>query len=180
MKTTAKFLFMLLILGSVFIMTIAEFLYGFPLPSAFYLICFSLAAALLFINRTKAHSLLTIIYAVLLVTVWLVPWSPRKPFLRKFDSIKPGMSVEEVRLLMKGYVEGTGWPANPFATNKESRMVAIGTGQTFQTGTSQTGEMEIKNSVVFRHTIHDGRYNADFGVVTFRNNRVVSTSFLPD
>lgn len=180
MKTTAKVLFMLLSLTSLFLALFVEVLWKFPFQTPFYVVCFLIAAVLYLVVRTKQHLLLTSVYLLLLGTIWLIPWSPRKPFLRKLDSIQTGMSVEEVRSVMKGYVEGTGWPANPFATNSESRLVAIGTGQTFQTGTSQTGEMEIKNSIVFRHTIHDGRYNADFGVVEFRNRRVVSTSFLPD
>lgn len=41
---------------------------------------------------------------VALATLYLVPWSPRKPFLRSFSRIQAGMSAQEVATIMGGYM----------------------------------------------------------------------------
>jgi hypothetical protein len=92
----------------------------------------------------------------LVLALFLIPWSTRKPFLRHLYSIKPGMSVNEVKKIMAGYMEGTGWK-NPW--------------------TSQ--EVNINSSLVFRHS-NDGQFNSDWGVVTIQDGKVVDVRFDPD
>lgn len=179
MKSLSKILFLIFCLASLFLASFAEIFADWPLPLPFYVICVGITVLLFGIVRSKKIGLATIIYVALLASLHFAPWSPRKKFLRDLYNIQPGMSVTEARSVMKDYAEGTGWPANPFTTN-ENTLVDAGSGQTFQTKTNDAGEMEIKDSIVFRHDIHDGRFNSDFGVVEFKSNRVVSIRFLPD
>jgi hypothetical protein len=46
-------------------------------------------------------------------TLYFVDWSTRKPFLRDLARVRVGMSEAEVRHVMAGYKEGTGWPTPP-------------------------------------------------------------------
>jgi hypothetical protein len=112
--------------------------------------------------------------------LYFVPWSSRKPFLHDLYSIQPGMTEADVRRVMGRYKEGTGWPAAyggmPAGTGT---LTDLGTGSTHATGTTPAGEMTIQDSLVFRHST-DGAFDADFGIVTFRNSRVVEVSFSPD
>jgi hypothetical protein len=91
-----------------------------------------------------------------------LPWSSRSGFLKRLDAIRPGMTVSEVRKVMAGYREGTGWPANPFAESRDSRA-----------------EFEIEGAIVFRHS-DEPAYNADWGVVHFQDGRVTKVEFSPD
>jgi hypothetical protein len=86
----------------------------------------------------------------------LIPWTSRKPFLQALSSIHRGMTVAEVKRRMAGYQEGTGW-IDPF-TNQE---------------------IKINGSLVFRHS-DEARFNADWGIVSFQEGRVVEVRFEPD
>lgn len=102
-------------------------------------------------------------YTLILAVLWLVPWSSRKVFLHDLSRVKPGMSRAQVEEILGGYLHGTGWPANPFWSSNES----------------PSGELEIRGAQVFRHS-NDGRFNSDWGVVHFEDDRVRSVEFLYD
>ncbi len=87
--------------------------------------------------------------ALALTVLCMVPWNSRKEFLRHFDQVKIGMSVEEVRAVMASY---------SFA----DRMGA--------------------HELVVRTYIHsrNGRFDSDWGMVSFLKGRVVEVTFLPD
>jgi hypothetical protein len=89
------------------------------------------------------------------------------------------MREDEVRNIMAGYMEGTGWPA---VYGGESHGEGIvndpGSGSSYP-ASEVDGELAIKNSLVFRHS-DDGAYNSDWGIVTFEEGRVVSVDFSPD
>ena len=92
----------------------------------------------------------------LILALYLVPWSSRKPFLRDLFSIRPGMTMAEAERIMAGYKRGTGWKVP---------------------GTNQ--EFAPDGAIVFRHS-DDGLFNADWGVVTIVNGKVVDVRFDPD
>ncbi len=50
-----------------------------------------------------------ILLAMLAVLYW-IPWSSRKPFLRNFSQIHPGMTIEEVDSVMGEYPRGSHLP----------------------------------------------------------------------
>lgn len=102
-------------------------------------------------------------YTLILAVLWLVPWSSRKVFLQDLARVEPGMSRAQVEEILGGYLHGTGWPANPFWSSNES----------------PSGELEIQGAQVFRHS-NDGRFNADWAVVHFKEGRVASVEFLYD
>jgi hypothetical protein len=129
-----------------------EVVMGVSVDAAIYLpfaIVFSGAVGLkrpILQHRKRLAALIAV--NALIVGLFLIPWTTRKPFLRQLYSIKPGMSVDEVKKIMAGVVEET----------------YDGPGR----------------SLCFRHSIHDWRFNADIGVVTFHEGKVVDVQFLPD
>ena len=106
-------------------------------------------------------------------------YTSRKAFLRDFYSIKVGMSQNEVQSIMGKYITGTGWPAYGMNPGDHGELAEAGSNREFQTTANQQGELELRNSVVYRHS-RDGRYDSDWGVVKFENGRVVGIEFLPD
>jgi hypothetical protein len=92
----------------------------------------------------------------LILALYLVPWSTRKPFLHDLYSIKPGMTLAEAERIMARYKRGTGW-------------TIPGAGQ----------EVSPAGSIVFRHS-DDGLFNADWGVVTIQAGKVIDVRFDPD
>lgn len=124
-----------------------------------------------------------ITFAIILagiVMLYFVPWTSRKPFLHDLYSIQPGMTEAEVRRIMGRYMEGTGWPA-PYggAPSGTGTLTNLGTGATHGTGTSPSGQMTIKSSLVFRHST-DGASNSDWGIVALNDGKVTGVSFSPD
>lgn len=180
MKSVLQYLLWVFVAVTVLLAAIIEILAFMPLPGWFYLLCILVIAGAGMLLRTTQAKLAVLASALLLGCLHFVPWSSRKPFLRDLANIKPGMSVEEVRSMMARYVEGTGWPTNPFSENGGGVLQEAGTQRGFQIEANASGEMEIQNSLVFRHNPDDGRFNSDWGVVEFSNNRVIKVSFLPD
>lgn len=117
-------------------------------------------------GRILAFALLTALTALL----YMVPWTSRKPFLRDLGSIRPGMSEAEVRQIMRGYIEGTGWPASPASAEREN----AGYGQA-----AAPEPLALPGSLVFRHSTN-GAFNSDWGVVALENGRVTRVRFDPD
>lgn len=129
------------------------------------------------IGRLSAlASLITVV-----ATLYFVDWTTRKPFLRDLDRIRVGMTEAEVRRIMGRYLEGTGWPANPFdpSTNATSTLTDLGSGSQYSTTASPSGEMVVRDSLVFRHS-NDGAFNSDWGIISFAGGRVVGVEFSPD
>jgi hypothetical protein len=130
-----------------------EMLIGGPITASIYLpLAIIYSGAIGFerpiLQHRKRLAALVAANAVVLA-LFLVPWTTRKPFLRDLYSIKPGMSVAEARKIMARWVD-------------ESRGIDTG------------------NSISFRHSIHDARFNADFGQVDIQNGKVVGVWFSPD
>jgi energy-coupling factor transporter transmembrane protein EcfT len=85
-----------------------------------------------------------------LVILHFVPWSPRKVFLQHFNRVQVGMTPGEVAGIMQPY---------------------------------EYGEQKKGLGVVCRTYVHDradGRFDSDWGQITFVAGRVVKTKFLAD
>jgi hypothetical protein len=117
------------------------------------------------------------LFLAALIILHAVPWNSRKVFLRDFDKVRVGMTVEEVEAVMGKYIKGTGWPAGPSTTRQV--LTEVGTGISMKTYESPTGELGIQDSVVYRHS-NDGAFNSDWGIVRFQEGRVVWKDFMPD
>lgn len=102
-------------------------------------------------------------FVVALGVLWVVPWTPRKAFLRDLDRVELGMTRAEVEEVMSGYIRGTGWPAGPLDAQ----------------GHAPPGELRVHQAEVFRHST-TGDFDSDWGVVYFENDRVRAVEFLPD
>jgi hypothetical protein len=113
--------------------------------------------------RHQLRRLVTLISICFVTAIlYLTPWSSRNAFLKDLYSIKPGMTVTEVKAVMRGYIQGTGFPSNPFAETP-----------------GPPGELTIQGALVFRHS-EEPAYNADWGIVNLRDGRVTSVEFSAD
>jgi len=155
------------------------------LPVAWWLYAAVTVALVLVMSVTLAKKipLRTLVVPLIGIAVawvlYFVPWSGRKLFLKDLHSIQPGMNEDEVRNIMAGYMEGTGWPALYGGDNHGEGVVNdLGTGSSHQ-ATEVDGKLAIRNALVFRHS-DEGAYNSDWGIVTFEGGGVVSVDFSPD
>ncbi len=130
-------------------------------------------------RRTKVT--FQVVFVITVVLLWFFPMSSRQPFLRDLSSVRPGMTVAQVNAIMGKYMKGTGWPPNPFDSGASSpnTLTVLPHGSTHQTKTNNKGEMEIADAITYRHS-DEAEYNSDWGVVSFKNGRVVKTEFMPD
>jgi hypothetical protein len=140
-----------------------EFLFRFPVPLWVYLpVTIALEGALWQRrcppDQARPYKKIVAVGAVI-AGLYLVPWTPRKPFLRALGSVRSGMSMVDVRRVMAGYLESTrtGWRI---------------TGDTVQ-------EPVVGGHVSFRHS-DDPDFNADIATVSFANGRVTHVGFSPD
>ena len=166
------------------LMIFVEVLLGFPITWWIYL-AFMLGCGLAlsmpnsFSNQyARIASLLVI--AVVLATLYLVPWTTRKPFLHDLYSIQPGMTEAQAREIMTGYMEGTGWP--PYSADEPHQEMTLdvpGFDAPFTAVVSEKGDLMLRGNIVFRHS-NDGSMNSDWGVVTIDNSKVVSVAFSRD
>jgi hypothetical protein len=115
-----------------------------------------------------------------IAALYFVDWTTRKPFLRDLDRIRVGMSEAEVRHIMGRYKEGSGWPAIPgSSSNAPGTLNIVGSDAQYSTETSPSGQMVIRDSLVFRHS-DDGAFNSDWGIISLSSGRVVRVEFSPD
>lgn len=145
----------------------AEILLAIPLPVWFYATAASLVFLLAAIRRGRSTGIAAAVFIVGLLALHQIPWTTRKPFLRQLHGIRPGMTETQVRSIMFGYQEGTGWPVIP---GPESPPTTTAAGN---------GNLTMANALVFRHS-DDGRFNSDWGVIEFKAGRVSRVQFLPD
>jgi membrane protein implicated in regulation of membrane protease activity len=132
------------------------------------------------LTAQRAQVTAFVVVSALIGLLYLVPWTSRKPFLRDLYSIEIGMDEAQVRQIMDGYIEGTGWPVRvPGATQDVQQVIDPMGGGTYATAPTAAGEMGIADSIVFRHST-DAHFNSDWGIVKFQDGRVVDVSFSPD
>ncbi|WP_406699100.1 hypothetical protein V5E97_09495 [Singulisphaera sp. Ch08] len=144
----------------------SELLVAIPVPWWLYVAATAMFAVGLLRKRPPGQQLgrLVILISMCVVAsvLHLTPWSSRNGFLKDLYSIRPGMSVSEVKAMMAGYIEGTGWPTNPLTKPPVP-----------------PGEFTIRGALVFRHS-EEPAYNSDWGIVNFRDGRVTGVEFSAD
>ena len=90
-----------------------------PLPRAMYLAYAAFSGALLWLCNgrrwTKRTTNAGLLFMSLLACLHFVPWSPRKVFLTKFQSIEPGTTLRAVHSLLEPYV---------FRENRSTRAIS--------------------------------------------------------
>lgn len=165
------------------LVALCEVVMAWPIPRTYYAgLAFVFAVACLRflpLRRQWGYVLTLAVAWSALATLHFVDWNTRKPFLRDLDRIQPGMTEPDVRRIMGHYIEGTGWPANPLAPEGTGTVRVVPGDSQWESGTSHSGELTLKHTVVFRHS-HDGAFASDWGIVTFAAGRVVSVQFSPD
>lgn len=131
---------------------------------------FSTPLLTLFVLRhTKTALILYMVSLCASIVLWRVPLSSRPQFLRNLGRLKPGMTVAKVEEVMQGYMKGVGQKWERFT----------GKGDTLQETTNEDGELEYEGKIVFRHS-DAAAFDSDWGIVTFKNGRVVDVKFAPD
>jgi len=114
-----------------------------------------------------------------IAALYFVDWTTRKVFLRDLARVRVGMTEAEVRRIMDRYMEGTGWPAIPGSSSNAPGTLIAGSDSQYSTEPSPSGEMVIRDSLVFRHS-NDGAFNSDWGIISLSSGRVVRVEFSPD
>lgn len=157
-----------------------EILLAMPLPVWFYGLSGALVILPVVIPPSRLSALVAVVLVGFLIAFHLVPWTSRKPFLGQLNKVQTGMTETQVRVIMTGYKEGTGWPAAPWQpTGSAGTLETAGSSNTFRTVTDTNAQLALADSVVFRHS-DDGRFNSDWGVVEFKDDRVIRIQFMPD
>jgi hypothetical protein len=177
----------LLTIASLALVSFALCEIGMAYPVAWWLyslvaLVFTVALAWPASVRTRLARAFALAAAITVIAaLYFIEWTSRKPFLRDLARVRVGMTEVEVRQIMGRYLEGTGWPASPFdtSTNAPSTLTDVGSGSQYVTSTSPSGEMVIRDSLVFRHAT-DGAFNSDWGIVSLSSGRVVKVEFSPD
>jgi hypothetical protein len=158
---------------------------AYPVVAWWIYLCVAVAFAAGLVRPFSPRSQLARIGALvaviaIIVTLYFVEWTTRKPFLRDLDRIRIGMTETEVRRIMGRYMEGTGLPALPgSASNAPGTLNIVGSDSQYSTETSPSGETVVRGSLVFRHS-NSGAFGADWGIVSLSSGRVVSVEFSPD
>lgn len=94
--------------GTIGIISFFEVLVLIPLPwwlYAVFVVAWVLLALLVVGGHRPVRGVAVSVLAVCaaLAILYWTPWSSRKPFLRSFEQIRPGMSREQVRSIMGRY-----------------------------------------------------------------------------
>jgi hypothetical protein len=98
--------------------------------------------------------------------LYFVDWSTRKPFLRDLARVRVGMSEAEVRLVMAGYKEGTGWPIPPSPSGSPAKP-------------TPPTELILPHSLVFRHS-DEAAFNSDWAIIALSEGKVARVEFSAD
>jgi hypothetical protein len=99
------------------------------------------------------------------LALFVAPWHPRKRFVRDLMSVRPGMVAADVERVMGKYIAGPGrkwFPGVPDETPIVSERAPT------------------DGTVIYRWNDHDASYDADWGLVTYSNGRVVEVEFSSD
>jgi hypothetical protein len=123
----------------------------------FYVVFWLVVGKVLLWTISKSQQLLALaFFLVAVLIIHQTNWDSRKPFLRNFRQLEPGMTAQEVDQVMRTYEKFV--PATA-ELNKQNEVLA--------------------GTVSFHHTTQ-GWGNADIGLVVFADGQVVATHFYPD
>jgi len=140
------------------------------------LVILGMMAPLMVLRFHWAQVVAAVVLLAGIYAVYLIPWTTRKPFLRDLGRVRLEMTLERVESIMGGYQTGAGWEGEAgSAVPGVSFTGARKPGYTGQIGPDGT----FTGSITFRHS-NLRIYKGDFGVVTFRQGKVVGIGFPPD
>ena len=123
----------------------------------FYIAFWLFVGKVLLWTLSKPQQLLALaFFLTAILSVYQTNWDTRKPFLRDFSRIEPGMTTQEVDQVMRTYMKFVPTTAE---LNRQNEVLA--------------------GTVSFRHTTQ-GWGDADVGLVVFADGQVVTTHFYPD
>ena len=144
------------IIVAIFLEITLFFLYYVP----FFVVSSLIIVPFVLWDFSKAKLSLYLFLLLWIAILYFIPSSPRKPFLRDLNRVKPGMTSDQVEAIMGNYIKGTGWPPHPQST-------------------SGAKELAFKGKQVYRHS-ETGNYDSDWGIITYENDLVVSVEFSAD
>lgn len=98
-----------------------------------------------------------LLFSFAMVALYYAPTTSRKPFLRDLNRVHVDMTVPEVEAIMGKYIKGYDVEAAEFYIPDEDGNIRAG----------------------YRHS-DSSTFDADIGVVNFKDGKVVSIEFLPD
>lgn len=126
------------------------------------------------VRRSKTAFVLYVVSLCAIIVLWKVPCSSghsssRHQFLKDLERIRAGMTLPEVDEVMSGHIKGVSekWP--PF----------MGKADTLKETTDKNGNLTYEGSLIYRHS-DEAAFDSDWGIVKFRNGRVVDVEFAPD
>jgi hypothetical protein len=145
------------------------------------------AAAVAGLARRRWMTRTLAVAAAATCALLLTPWHPRKRFARDLSRVTTGMTVDDVERVLGGYMLGAGrkWvvppgPA-PVVDGPEERADVAAVQAAWVPPKFPVGEERARATGVltFRWS-DDASYDADWGVVSLREGRVVAVRFMPD
>jgi hypothetical protein len=102
-----------------------------------------------------------------------LPLTSRDHFVADLFRVKPGMTRADTMQIMGRYLRGSGWQGPP------GKRINIVGGGSYDTFSNESGQLAITGCQIFRHSDHPN-HDSDWGIVCFREERVVSVEFAPD
>ncbi len=112
-------------------------------------------------------------YALMVYFAWSTSGNTRRPFLRDLYSIRPGMTVSQVRSKMSRWFE---------QESKSTAHMDPVTGRSVSRSAMWVGGSGLSNgtgTLIFQHS-HSKEFGGDWGMVGFSNGKVVGVTFSPD
>lgn len=166
------------LVGALFLLAITEIMGQVPTLAGLVYggIVILLFSPLLRHGKSTARWVIFGLFMLGMAVLLFVPWTSRQIFVKDLNSVRPGMTTVQVEAMMGRYMKGTGWPG---FDHGGGGLTDLGTGSTNKMKPSNSGEIELDNALVYRHS-NEGEYNSDWGIVHFQNGRVVNVEFSPD
>jgi hypothetical protein len=131
---------------------------------------------------------------LLALALILTPWHPRKRFVQRVESIRQGMTVDEVEGVLGGYIHGMGakWQVpddpGPLVRSAEdlpdphadARARAAFDAYFPPRPPTHSERDHYAGTIVYRWNDHDAQFDSDMGFVEFADGRVVRVEFMSD
>jgi hypothetical protein len=137
----------------------------------------------------RAAAWCALVFGVLVITV---EWNPRKTFVRRVRSIREGMSVDEVEVVMARYMKGAGgqWQVPALVpvvrdADDEPQTAAMAAADAAFAAYREPDYGDraqrhcFSGTMIYRWST-DARFNADWGCIRYADGRVVAVEFWAD
>lgn len=169
----------LLASGFVLFLELRSVLLGWDFYTLYGLVISVLLSLFIIRRFSVTKCLLYLCFLFFLIILKCVPWTSRKAFVADLYSLRRGMHISEVEQRMSRYLRGTGLPLLPSHLSASTNLTDLSSSHRYQLTGGETGSLELKNSLVYRHS-DEGHFNGDWGIVKIHNGHVMSVSFSMD